>query len=133
MVENGDAPKWETVGVAAAMLREHESDQAFLFDQFHGFLTAAMTEELTTIVSGGLLRKKQVTAFELSDGDWVYRLERSKSGRIVGSRKHVVRGITLKSEPIEVKEWIEGIAVILDERCRQSAETSKAVRELLGI
>lgn len=95
-----------TMGVLGALTKEYASDeQAFL-----GFLASALRSALgpsvTITEKGGFLSKKQVTGISVIFGEDRFTLEGNGSGPLQAKVTHVVRGIALKTESIDVRSWL---------------------------
>jgi hypothetical protein len=78
-------------------------------------------------------KQKRVESLELSLGDTLYRLERLPQARIAATKRHVVRGVALSTEELDVDAWLRELVHDLGEVARTS-ETERAAleRELLG-
>jgi hypothetical protein len=79
--------------------------------------------EQTVVEQSGLLFKK-ATAFSVTLGDYTFRLSRDGS-RLVAKRIMTVRGITLKTEPLSLEEWLTSLA----EQLAGMASDSAAARD----
>jgi hypothetical protein len=63
-------------------------------------------------------------------GDSRYSLV-SNGGRIETTRRNEVRGIAIKSEPLELDEWIAALSRELEAAARESADGRQALERLL--
>ena len=126
------------LGVQAAMSRQYEQDsRAFL--QSLAFLLESSLPGEAVITRSGLfggdkrpIKKVEVT-FSPDGGatSMRYILLNAHQHRPTASRVHIVRGVTLKNEPILVGDWISAVASAIAHRAAQSRETRDALRDLL--
>ena len=65
-------------------------------------------------------------------GDECYTLEDPGRGPLRATRTRVVRGIALKTEPVEVEEWLSALGQALEERVRTDAGARAALSRFLG-
>jgi hypothetical protein len=63
-------------------------------------------------------------------GDCRYTLV-SDGGRIETARRNEVRGIAIKSEPLDLDAWIAALSRELEAAARESAEGRRALERLL--
>jgi len=124
---------WISIGVAAALAREYAQDGRAFVPLLADMLCKALPDEAEPIMAGGFLSKKTVAGVRLKVGDFQYELDSSEKGPVKTSRTHVVRGITLKSEPIEMADWLADVGAAIELRMGRSAETRAALSGLLGI
>lgn len=128
-----ETPDWESIGVAGAMIREYERDQSAFFEMLAGLLARSFGPSARLVESGGFLQKKRLEAVELLVDDWTYHLRRSQHGSLEAGRKHVVRGIALKTESMPVAEWLVELQSIIHARMRQDEAAARAIGEVLGL
>lgn len=126
------------LGVQAALSRQYEQDaRAFL--QSLAFLLESSLPGETVITRSGLFGgdKRPIKSVQIAfspDGGATamrYVLENANHHRPSASRVHVVRGVTVKNEPITVEEWINAVASAITQRSQQSKQTREALRSLL--
>lgn len=120
------------MGVAAALSRDFAAEGRAYVPTLARLLQQALPDEAEPILSGGLLRKS-VTGVRLALGDFRYELDSSEKGPVRASKTHVVRGISLKSEPVPVDEWMREVGHALEARMQESARVRSALSELLGL
>src|SRR3954447_578596 len=75
-----------------------------------------------------LSREKVVESVLVHLGDVRYELR--ADGR--ASRAKVVRDVTIKTEPLELEEWVRALAGELQTRAEESAEARAALERLVG-
>jgi hypothetical protein len=76
---------------------------------------------------GFLSREKVVESITVALGDFVYELQ--ADGR--ASRAKAVRGITIKTEPLEPDDWVRALGGELSARAGESAEARAALERLV--
>jgi hypothetical protein len=80
-----------------------------------------------------LSKRKRVDRLEIPLGDLSYVLQRGRDGRIAATKAHVVRGIVLSTDELDVDTWLRGLVVGLQDVARTSERDRVALeRELLG-
>jgi hypothetical protein len=78
-----------------------------------------------------LSREKVVESIEVHLGDFRYRL--SVDGRRVqASRAKAVRDVTIKTDALELDDWMRALADDLRARADESAEARAALERLVG-
>jgi hypothetical protein len=81
--------------------------------------------------SKGLLsRTKLVEAIEVVLGDNRYELRRH-GRRVEATRAKQVRGVVIKREPLELRDWVDGLTGELREQASGSAEARAALERLV--
>ena len=94
-------------------------------------LEGALPGRVTIARQGGLFsRSKGVREISVDMGDSRYSLV-SNGGRIETTRRNEVRGIAIKSEPLELDEWIAALSRELEAAARESADGRQALERLL--
>ena len=121
------------MGVAAALSREYAAEGQAFIPALAKLLEGAMPEATEPILSGGLLSRKNVVGLRLTLGDFQYVLDGSSKGILRPSRTHIVRGIALKSEPIDIETWLGEVGAGMEELMRHNERVRGALGGLLGI
>jgi hypothetical protein len=80
---------------------------------------------------GGLLGKGTVRQIGVELGDNRYELT-NEGGAVKTRRSSVVRGISLKSEDLELDEWIDALAAQLVDEAGRSERGRLALERLLN-
>jgi len=117
--------------MVAAGLRADATD----LNAFVEALAVKLTEALPGRVAiarhrGFLSRSKGVREISVDMGDCRYTLV-SDGGRIETARRNEVRGIAIKSEPLDLDAWIAALSRELEAAARESAEGRRALERLL--
>ncbi len=128
-----DAPDDELdIDLLAASLRADESD----LGAFTEVLAAKLEEALPRGVivqrgRGGLFGPKKVRRISVDAGD--QRLELRADGPAVQTfASRVSGGIVLKTEGVEVEQWLRSLSAALAEQARRSQITRQALERLLN-
>ncbi len=79
-----------------------------------------------------LSSERRVARIECELGERRYDLVSVAPGRLEGRRCTVVRGVTLKTEPLALEAWIEALAADLAEEAEASEASAIAVQQLLA-
>lgn len=117
--------------MVAAGLRADAADLNAFVEALAVKLEGALPGRVTIARQGGLFsRSKGVREISVDMGDSRYSLV-SNGGRIETTRRNEVRGIAIKSEPLELDEWIAALSRELEAAARESADGRQALERLL--
>lgn len=117
--------------MVAAGLRADATDLNAFVEALAVKLEGALPGRVTIARQGGLFsRSKGVREISVDMGDSRYSLV-SNGGRIETTRRNEVRGIAIKSEPLELDEWIAALSRELEAAARESADGRQALQRLL--
>lgn len=117
--------------MVAAGLRADAADLNAFVEALAVKLEGALPGRVTIARQGGLFsRSKGVREISVDMGDSRYNLV-SNGGRIETTRRNEVRGIAIKSEPLELDEWIAALSRELEAAARESADGRQALERLL--
>ena len=117
--------------MVAAGLRADATDLNAFIEALAVKLEGALPGRVTIARQGGLFsRSKGVREISVDMGDSRYSLV-SNGGRIETTRRNEVRGIAIKSEPLELDEWIAALSHELEAAARESADGRQALERLL--
>lgn len=117
--------------MVAAGLRADATDLNAFVEALAVKLEGALPGRVTIARQGGLFsRSKGVREISVDMGDSRYSLV-STGGRIETTRRNEVRGIAIKSEPLELDEWIAALSRELETAARESADGRQALERLL--
>jgi hypothetical protein len=78
----------------------------------------------TTVRESGLFSKK-ITSFDVTLGDFTFRLSRERA-HVVAHRVTTVRGIVLRTETMSLEEWLTALAEKLSEMARSNTAAREA-------
>jgi len=117
--------------MVAAGLRADATDLNAFVEALAVKLEGALPGRVTIARQGGLFsRSKGVREISVDMGDCRYNLV-SNGGHIETTRRNEVRGIAIKSERLELDDWIAGLSRELEASARQSADGRQALERLL--
>ncbi len=132
-----DPPDALELGVQAALSRQYEHDARAFLQSLAFLLNSALPGE-AVITRSGLFGgdKRPVKSVQISfspDGGAtaVRYVMQNVHNHPSASRIHIVRGVTVKNEPIAATEWISAVGAAIAERAQQSKQTRDALRDLL--
>jgi hypothetical protein len=126
----GDAIGFELL---AASLRADAGDTRAFVEALARKLEDALPHRVHVDRRGGLFSHEHpVQRIQVALGDWAYELLSGPGSALNARRTHLVRGVALKSEEIDLDEWIETLSAELAELAQRSAQDHEALRRLLG-
>jgi len=123
---------WVKMGVAAALARQFESDQRPLLPLLADTFEKTFPGQTKTATKG-FFGGKHIVSLEITLDDTAYKIEDPGNGSLVASKKKIVRGIALKTDPIPMAACLAELAKALEARAAQSIETHRALAESLGL
>lgn len=121
-------PSFEASSVAAILAQRSREDRDSLLDE--------LVEMLSTVVPGvrverSLLRR-QVTAVRIPLGDYVYALVRTPRGSFESIRQQEVRGVVVRTTPLQIDAFLEELGLALDVELRRTERGREALRAWLN-
>ena len=114
----------------AASLRADARDLGVFLEVLAAKLEGALPG-VSVEQEGGLFSRRRVKRVAVDLGEHRYELARAAGG-LSGRHSHTVRGITLKTELLELEAWIEALSRDLAERARSSEQGRQALERLLN-
>lgn len=132
MSDEFEQQEWVKLGVAGALSRQYGEDQRNFLEMLADMLSSAMPEEVEIKKRGGLFSKKTLQSVTVTLGDQRYTLEDPSYGSLHAFRTKIVRGIALKTEEMEVPDWLDSLGVSLEEKMKVSSTAREALSRLLG-
>ena len=125
-----EAPDFDLL---AASLRADATDNRTFLEVLAGKLETALPGGVEVRRAGGLLRRDHpVTDITLSLGDWRFHLATHGGANVRAERTHLVGGIALKSEPLELDAWIGALAEALVAHAKSNAIAAAALHQFLS-
>ncbi|HEV2238378.1 MAG TPA: hypothetical protein VGR57_17085 [Ktedonobacterales bacterium] len=116
----------------AASLRADAGDEKAFLEALATKLGGALPDRVRVERGGGLFsRDHPVHRLAVTLGEWEYVVA-AAAGGLDAARTHLVRGVTLKSEPLPLDEWIETLSAELVALAERSAHDRAALQRLLG-
>ncbi len=121
------------LGIAGALCKEYAADERAFLSFLGESLQRAFGSEVQLTYTGGFLTKKNLRGVTLSLQDNKYTLEDPGHGSLKAKRTHFVRGIALKTEDIEIADWLATVAELTEQKVAQHAAAKKALEKMLGL
>jgi hypothetical protein len=127
---------WETLGVAGALINSYAQGQKDFVPALAVLLEQAMPD-LTTVVRKPVRlfsSDKRIESVAVLLGDHVYTLiDRNASLPLEAKRTKIVRGITIKTDPLPIRDWLDEVGAEISTRAEQSQEALAALRNFMEI
>ena len=119
------------IGVAAALTKEFIADQRAFLPMLARLLKESLPDQVQCLESG--LFKKTIHGIVVTSGENRLTLEDTGRGPISASFTRVVRGIALKTESLQIEEWLVLLAEVLEESATHNAQARTALARTLGL
>lgn len=120
-------PTFESASVAAILAQSSREDRAALLDE--------LVTSLSEIVPGAQVERaflrRHITAIGLPLGDYVYRLKRSWDRSFEASRQQKVRGVVIRTEPMEIDAFLQELGLALEVELRRTERGRAALQRWL--
>ncbi len=127
-----DLEAFTPLSVTAALASSYGRDVRGFLPLLAIVLEGALPEETTVERRGGVFaRAKPVRKVSVTLSDMTYTLEDLGRGPLAAHRVKVVRGITLKTEPLPVDLWLADLGAAIAERAGQSERAFFALQRLV--
>jgi len=120
-------PSFESASVTAWLVERSRADQKDLLDELVTTLSGAVPG---TLVERSLLRRR-VTAVRIPLGGFVYVLEKHADGSYQAVRQQVVRGVAVRSIPMEIEAFLSELGLALDAELRRTERGHAALEAFL--
>jgi hypothetical protein len=118
-------------GMLAASLRVEGGSVEHLFESLANKLAAQLPDLARVERSGGFFSAKRIEAVEIACADRLFALRRQGRG-IVATYGEMVRGIVVKTEPLEIDAWIHALCGALSTYAGSSTRTLDALKRIAG-
>lgn len=119
------------IELVTASLRADASDLGAFVEALAVKLEQALPNGVRVDRRGGLFGAKKVRQISVDAGDTRLRLDRDGAA-VDTSRARLSGGIVLKTERIEIDEWLRELGRALAEQARRSAVTREALERMLN-
>jgi hypothetical protein len=120
-------PSFDSASVAAVLAQRSREDRDALLDDLVTMLAGIVPG---VQVDRSLLRR-QVTAVRLPLAGAVYVLKRGKHGGFEAARQQEVRGVVVRTFPLEIDAFLSELAVAIDEELRRTEHGRAALEKWL--
>ncbi len=118
---------WESTSVAAVLARRGREDVAELVGDLAAMLSA--------IVPGARVKRtllrRQIASVRLPLGGNVYTLERRPDGGYATLRQQEVRGVVIRTDPLEVDAFLSELGAAIDAEVQRNERMRTALRSWL--
>ena len=118
---------FEDASVAAILARRSRADRAALLDE----LVTVLSEIVPGVKVERALLRRHVTALHLPVGGYVYVLKRN-DGTFDATRQQEVRGVVVRTVPMEIEAFLEELGLALDVELRRTDRGREALRGWLN-
>ena len=118
---------FESASVAAILAQRSREDKSELLDE----LVATLSGIVPGVQVDRALLRRHVTAIRLPLGDYIYALKRNTSGSFDSHRQHAVRGVVIRTDPMEIDEFLAELGAALDAELRRTEKGRDALRAWL--
>lgn len=124
----GSTPDFDSVSVAAILAQRSRADKSALLDD----LVTMLSEVVPGVtVERGLIRRR-VTAIRLPLGTAIYVLQRGANGAFEASRQQQVRGVVIRTDPLEIDDFLTELGNALDAELRRTERGRRAIQSWLN-
>lgn len=121
-------PSWESTTVAAVLARRsHEDVSALLAD-----LVTLLSEAVPGAQVQRALIRRHITSLRLPLGGTIYLLQRHPDGSFEAARQQEVRGVVIRTEPMELDAFLGELGPAIDAELRRSERGRDALRTWLA-
>ena len=117
---------FESTSVAAILAQRCREDQASLLDE----LVAMLSEIVPGVQVERALLRRHITAVRLPLDGHVYALKRAND-RFEASRAKEVRGVIIRTDPMEIDAFLAELGLALDAELRRTERGRDALRRWL--
>jgi hypothetical protein len=114
--------------VVAWLVQRSRDDQKELLDELATTLSAAVPG---VNVERSLLRRN-ITAVKLPLGAYTYVLKKNSNGSFEATRLQVVRGVTVRTTPMEIDAFLAELGLALDVELRRTENGRAALQTFLN-
>lgn len=120
-------PNFDSVSVAAILAQRSREDRSALLDD----LVTMLSEVVPGVkVERGLIRRR-VTAIRLPLGNAIYVLQRGANDTFEASRQQQVRGVVIRTDPLEIDDFLTELGSALDAELRRTERGRQAIQAWL--
>lgn len=120
-------PSFDSASVAAVLAQRSREDRDVLLDDLVTMLTGVVPG---VEVQRSLLRRR-VSAIRLPLAGAVYLLKRGSHGGFEASRQQEVRGVVVRTVPLEIDAFLSELGVAIDEELRRTEHGRAALEKWL--
>ncbi|HEY4013954.1 MAG TPA: hypothetical protein VGM06_11495 [Polyangiaceae bacterium] len=122
------APSFENASVAALLARRCRQDRETLLDE----LVAVLSEVVPGVQVERTLLRRRITAVRLPMAGFVYVLKKSPRASFEATRQQEVRGVVLRTVPMEIDAFLEELGVAIDAELQRTEKGREALQAWLN-
>lgn len=122
-----DSP-FESASVAALLAQRSREDRNALLDE----LVAVLSGIVPGVQVQRALLRRHITGLRLPVGGYVYMLKRNANGSFDASRQQEVRGVVVRTVPMEIDAFLAELGVALDVELRRTEQGRRALQAWLN-
>lgn len=119
---------FESASVAAVLAQRSREDRTAMLDE----LVTMLMEVVPGVKVERALIRRNVTAVSLPLGAHIYHLKRTSDNSYETSRQQKVRGVVIRTEPMEIDVFLEELGRALDVELRRTERGRAALRDFLN-
>jgi hypothetical protein len=127
MVVSDSSSSFDDTSVAAILAQRSRVDRKELLDELVSMLSAILPD---VRVERSLLRRR-VTAVRVPVGGYVYVLTRTADDSYEPSRQQVVRGVAVRTVPLEIDAFLEELGTAIDAELSRTERGRAALEKWL--
>jgi hypothetical protein len=116
------------VSVTAILAQRNREDRDALLDD----LAALLSEIVPAVQVQRALLRRRVTAIRLPLGGFLYVLKRDARGAFEASRQQEVRGVVIRTDPMEIDAFLAELGPALEAELRRTERGRDALRAWLN-
>jgi hypothetical protein len=121
-------PSFEGVSVAAILAQRSHADRAELLDE----LVAMLSAVVPGVQIERALFRQRITSLRLPIGGFVYCLKKGAGDSFDASRQQEVRGVVVRTVPLEIDAFLEELGLALDVELQRTEKGRDALRAWLN-
>ena len=119
---------FESATVAAILAQRSREDRAAMLDD----LVTMLIEIVPGVKVERALIRRNVTSVSLPLGEYIYVLKRTPDDSYEASRQKKVRGVVIRTDPMELDALLEELGPALDVEMRRTERVRTALRDFLN-
>jgi hypothetical protein len=119
---------FESASVAAVLAQRGREDRSAMLDE----LVTMLMEVVPGVKVERALIRRNVTSVSLPLGEHVYVLKRTPDDSYDASRQKKVRGVVIRTDPMEIDAFLEELGLALDVELRRTEQGRAALRDFLN-
>jgi hypothetical protein len=123
-----DPTSFENASVAALLAQRSRDDRKALLDE----LVTVLSEIVPGVQVERALLRRHVTSIRLPVGGFVYVLKKSANESFDATRQQEVRGVVIRTIPMEIDVFLAELGLALDVELRRTDKGREALQQWLN-